>query len=136
MVDSTLPTVLITGVSGYLGSHVAHVFLKDGGYKVIGTVRDTKNAKKIEPLRKAFGELFEKMTLVEADLEKKETILKAAEGVNFIVHTASPFPISKIKNEMELITPAVDGTLAVMEACLINKIKRVVITSSVAAVMA
>jgi nucleoside-diphosphate-sugar epimerase len=59
MVESSKPTVLITGVSGYLGSHVALVFLKDGGYTVRGTVRDTKNEKKIEPLRKAFGELFD-----------------------------------------------------------------------------
>ena len=59
MVESSKPIVLITGVSGYLGSHVALVFLKDGGFNVRGTVRDTKNAKKIEPLRKAFGTLFD-----------------------------------------------------------------------------
>ena len=52
------PIVLITGVSGYLGSHVAIIFLKSGLYEVWGTVRDSKNAKKIQPLRKAFGELF------------------------------------------------------------------------------
>ena len=49
MVESSKPIVLITGVSGYLGSHVALVFLKDGGFNVRGTVRDTKNANKIEP---------------------------------------------------------------------------------------
>jgi len=72
MVDSTQkPNVLITGVSGYLGSHVALVFLKDGSYRVKGTVRDTKNQKKIDPLRKAFGDLFNNLELVEADLENK-----------------------------------------------------------------
>ncbi len=45
------PVVVITGVSGYLGSHVALEFLKDGGYTVRGTVRDIKNEKKINPLR-------------------------------------------------------------------------------------
>jgi len=50
------------------------------------------------------------------------------------VHTASPFPIKKLKHENEVINPAVNGTLAVMEACLIHKIKRVVITSSCAAI--
>lgn len=49
---------VITGVSGYLGSHVALTFLKDGTYSVRGTVRDTKNPVKIEPLRKAFGDYF------------------------------------------------------------------------------
>ena len=80
MVESSKPTVLITGVSGYLGSHVALVYLKDGSYNVRGTVRDTKNDKKIEPLRKAFGNLFDKMTLVEADLENPESLMKAIEG--------------------------------------------------------
>jgi nucleoside-diphosphate-sugar epimerase len=56
--ESSRPVVVITGVSGYLGSHVCMSFLKDGGFTVRGTVRDTKNAKKIEPLKKAFGEYF------------------------------------------------------------------------------
>ena len=59
MVESSKPTVVITGISGYLGSHVALVFLKDGSYNVRGTVRDTKNPVKIEPLRKAFGTYFD-----------------------------------------------------------------------------
>lgn len=59
----------------------------------------------------------------------------ALKGTDFIVHTASPFPLAKPKDEMELIRPAVDGTLAVMEAAKVNKCKKVVITSSVATVM-
>jgi nucleoside-diphosphate-sugar epimerase len=51
MVESTSkPVVLITGVSGYLGSHVALAFLKDGSYTVRGTVRSISNAAKIAPL--------------------------------------------------------------------------------------
>jgi len=61
--------------------------------------------------------------------------MEAAKGVDFIVHTASPFPIKKPKHENDLITPAVQGTTAVMEAALENKVKRVVITSSIAAIM-
>ena len=136
MVESSKPIVLITGVSGYLGSHVGLVFLKDGNFTVRGTVRDTKNEKKILPLKKAFGELFDKLTLVEADLENKESIFNAVKGANFVVHTASPFPLKAPKTEAELINPAVNGTLAVMEASHANKVKRVVITSSIAAIMA
>jgi nucleoside-diphosphate-sugar epimerase len=44
MVEKSKPVVLITGVSGFLGSHVAFFFLKDGSFTVKGTVRDTKNA--------------------------------------------------------------------------------------------
>lgn len=53
------PTVLITGVSGFIGSQVCLTFLKHGGFKVKGTVRSKTNPEKIEPLKKAFGDLFE-----------------------------------------------------------------------------
>jgi nucleoside-diphosphate-sugar epimerase len=55
---SAKPVVLITGVSGYIGSQVCQYFLKDGGFTVRGTVRDKDNETKIEPLKKAFGEDF------------------------------------------------------------------------------
>jgi len=135
MVESSKPTVVITGVSGYLGSHVALVFLKDGGYNVVGTVRDTKNPAKVEPLRKGLGELFNNLTLVEADLNDAESLFAAIKGAHYVVHTASPFPLKPPKHENDLINPAVNGTKAVMQACHANKVKRVVITSSVAAIM-
>jgi nucleoside-diphosphate-sugar epimerase len=91
--SSNKPIVVITGVSGYLGSHVALAFLKDGSYQVRGTVRDTKNEKKVAPIRKAFGDLFSQITLVEADLENKDSIIAAISGADYVVHTASPFPL-------------------------------------------
>ena len=60
---------------------------------------------------------------------------KACAGSTFIIHTASPFPIESPRNEDELIKPAVEGTLSIMKAARANKVKRVVITSSVAAIM-
>ena len=136
MVESSQkPIVVITGVSGYLGSHVALAFLKDGTYTVKGTLRDPRDEKKIEPLKKAFGEHFANLKLVAADLNDKNSLFNAILGANYVVHTASPFPLKPPKSEMDLINPAVNGTLAVMEACLENKIKRVVITSSIAAIM-
>ena len=65
--------VCITGVTGFLGSHVCLAFLKDGGYSVRGTVRDPENQAKLAPLKKAFGEElinqieFAKAELLEAD---------------------------------------------------------------------
>lgn len=136
MVESTKQTVVITGVSGYLGSHVALLFLKDGSYNVRGTVRDAKNPTKIEPLRKAFGDLFNQLTLVEADLNNEESIFASIKGANLVVHTASPFPLAPPRNENDLINPAVNGTASVMKACHANKVSRVVITSSIAAIQA
>jgi len=52
------PLVTVTGISGYIGSHVALLFLKDGGYRVRGTVRDLSDQTKVAPIQQAFGELF------------------------------------------------------------------------------
>ena len=61
--------------------------------------------------------------------------MSAIEGADIVIHTASPFPLKFPKNEQELIRPAVEGTLAVLRACTKHKVKRVVITSSCAAIM-
>jgi dihydroflavonol-4-reductase len=61
-------------------------------------------------------------------------MIQAMEGSTYIVHTASPFPIEEPKDENILIKPAVEGTLAVMKAAKINKVKRVVITSSIVSI--
>ena len=53
------PTVVITGVSGYIGSWVCNLFLKDGGFHVVGTVRDKNNQDKVQPLKDAFGPMFD-----------------------------------------------------------------------------
>jgi len=65
---------------------------------------------------------------------KEDSIIEACKGCDFIVHTASPFPLKKPKNEDELIKPAVEGTLAAMKRDLKYGAKRVVLTSSVAAI--
>ena len=56
-------------------------------------MRSTKNPKKIEPLKKAFGEYFDQLELVEADLLDEISLMKACTGSTYIVHTASPFII-------------------------------------------
>ena len=75
--EKSKPLVTITGISGYLGAQVCLHFLKDGSYRVRGTVRSTKNEKKIEPLKKAFKEYFKKLELVEADLLDENSLIKA-----------------------------------------------------------
>ena len=72
-----LPIVTITGIAGFLGSQVCLQFLQTGQYKVRGTVRDAKKASKIDPLKKAFGGLFDQLELVEADLLDEASLVKA-----------------------------------------------------------
>jgi len=98
---------------------------------VRGTVRDKKNSAKIDPLREAFGENFDHLELVEADLNDASSLDRAIEGVHIVIHTASPFPAGNPKKASDVIDPAVNGTLAVCEACHKHKVKRLVITASV-----
>lgn len=136
--STSKPKVLITGVSGYLGSFICKTFLEHGGFDVRGTVRDKSNESKIKPLRVGFGDdLFSRLDLVEADLLDEDSILAAAEGCDYIVHTASPVcDLNAVfENEDDVIKPAVGGTLAIMKAAHTNKVKKVVITSSIAAIV-
>ena len=64
----------------------------------------------------------------------EESLIKAIQGSTYVVHTASPLPLKTPKDENEIILPAVNGTLAVMKGCHQAKVKRVVITSSLAAI--
>jgi len=137
MVDSAAekPLVTITGVTGFIGSLTAKYFLEDGAYRIRGTVRDKNNAIKIEPLKKTLGDaLFGQIELVEADLLNSDSISAAITGSTHVVHTASPFVLANPEDPQTLIRPAVEGTKAVLNACKANRIKRLVITSSIAAI--
>jgi dihydroflavonol-4-reductase len=81
--------------------------LKDGSYNVKGTVRDKDNAPKIEPLKKAFGDLFNNLELVNADLTDDASMAAAIQGAHIVVHTASPFALKGEADEESYTKPAV-----------------------------
>lgn len=132
---SDAPLVLITGVSGFISSWVAYSALKVG-YQVRGTVRSLRNELKVRHLRDICPGSRYKMELVEADLTSDEGWDAAVSGCSYILHVASPFVIDEPKDKNVLIVPAVEGTLRVLKAASrqSTKPKRVVITSSVAAI--
>jgi nucleoside-diphosphate-sugar epimerase len=131
----SIPLVLVTGVSGYIGSWVAYAALKLG-YRVRGTVRSLANEKKVQHLRDLCPGSNFMIELVEADLNSETGWAEAVAGCTFVLHVASPFPISAPRHKDELIRPAVDGTLFVLKAsaATIPQPKRVVVTSSFAAI--
>lgn len=132
---SEAPLVLITGVSGFISSWVAYSALKVG-YQVRGTVRSLKKEQKIRHLRDLCPGSRYKMELVEADLTTDAGWDEAVNGCTYILHVASPFVIDEPADKNVLIVPAVEGTLRVLRAAsrLSIKPKRVIVTSSVAAV--
>ena len=123
--------------TGFLGSHVLKSFLECTAqqFSIRGTVRDPKNKVKMQPLEESLGEAFNQVELVQADLNDPDSFDKAIEGCDYVVHTASPFPAKNPKNEREIIDPAVNGTKAVLNACHKHHVKRLVLTSSVVAIM-
>lgn len=71
----------------------------------------------MKPLREGYGEeLFSKLELIEVDLTNEESVIQACEGVDFIIHTASPVPINMPeKDDEQLLKVAIDGTLSVLK---------------------
>jgi nucleoside-diphosphate-sugar epimerase len=103
------------------------------GYRVRGTVRSLKN-------KDQYNHLYEipnannLLELVEADLLKENSFDDAVKGVDAVFHTASPFFYGAKDPQKELVDPALNGTRNVFSAVVKNGVKRVVVTSSVAAV--
>ena len=96
------------------------------------TVRDTKNEFKITPIKKAFGEYFDKFELVNADLLDAESITKAIAGSTYVLHQL--FLSTSQKRTKTLSNKQLMVTVAVIHACSASgSVKRCVITSSVAA---
>ncbi|XP_038050902.1 cinnamoyl-CoA reductase 1-like, partial [Patiria miniata] len=122
--------VLVTGASGYLGSHVVQQ-LQEAGYKVKGSVRNLEDEKKVKHLKTLCPEAAYEVELVQAELQNADSWKSAVEGCTYVIHTASPFPFSTPRNEDDLIKPAVEGVTNVLKACVESKtVKRVVLTSA------
>ncbi|KAK9928491.1 hypothetical protein M0R45_025624 [Rubus argutus] len=122
----------VTGAGGFVGSWVVKLLLSKNCI-VHGTVREPRDDKysHLKKLDKA----SENLKLFKADLMDYDSLHAAIEGCDGVFHVASPVPSSSVPNpEVELIAPAVKGTLNVLKASLEAKVKRVVFVSSVAAV--
>jgi dihydroflavonol-4-reductase len=129
--------VLLTGSSGYIGKHITLRLLNDG-YEVKASVRSAAKAEEVRAAMTAHlptgFDLGAKLSFVELDLDSDAGWDAAIAGVDVLIHSASPFPISSPKDENELIRPAVEGTLRALRAAHKAGVKRVILTSSVAAI--
>jgi dihydroflavonol-4-reductase len=127
-------TVLVTGASGFIAQHTI-VALLAAGYRVRGTVRSLKRADEIRRVVGAQIPVGDRLTLVEAELTSDDGWREACRGCRFVLHMASPLPPRPPKHPDELIVPARDGALRVLRAAVAERVRRVVLTSSVAAVL-
>lgn len=60
----------------------------------------------------------------------KDSLRNAVEGCDYVIHVASPLPAESPKDEDEVIKPAVEGTIGILEACVGTSVKKIVITGS------
>ncbi|MFN8401011.1 MAG: aldehyde reductase [Anaerolineales bacterium] len=126
-------TVLVTGGSGFIGAHTILQLLAQG-YPVRTSLRSLKREAEVRAMIEAGGGNTQGLSFVEADLNSDAGWAEAVKGCTYVLHIASPFPPSQPKDEEELIRPAREGSLRVLRAARDAGVKRVVLTSSLAAV--
>ncbi|KAB2631980.1 cinnamoyl-CoA reductase 2-like [Pyrus ussuriensis x Pyrus communis] len=118
----------VTGAGGFLASWVVKLLLSKDSI-VHGTLRDPSNDRHAH--LKKLDKASENLKLFKADLLDYESLRTAIQGCDGVFHVASPVPYDPV----ELIEPAVKGTLNVLKACLEAKVKRVVFVSSAASLV-
>ncbi|KAL7154469.1 hypothetical protein ABFS83_03G003900 [Erythranthe nasuta] len=125
-------SVCVTGAGGYVASWLIKLLLSQG-YTVNGTVRNPGDEKNVH--LKKLENSAEKLKIVKVDLLDFNSVFAAVKGCDGVFHVASPVPPGSVPNpEVELVKPALEGTINVLKACSEAKVKRAVIVSSVAAV--
>lgn len=128
-----MATVLVTGGSGFIGSH-ALLQLLAAGHDVRATLRHLQREAGLRALLRANGADDARLRICAADLTQHAGWTDAVAGCDFVLHIASPFPAGIPKHEDELIVPARDGALRVLRAARDAGARRVVLTSSFAAI--
>jgi nucleoside-diphosphate-sugar epimerase len=120
--------VLVTGGSGFIGAHCIKRLFADG-HSVRTTVRSLDREGEV---RAMVGD--GPLEFAVADLNSDDGWADAVAGCDYVLHVASPFPLGQPKHEDELIVPAREGALRVLRAARDAGVKRVVQTSSFAAI--
>ncbi len=123
--------VLVTGGSGYVGTQLIAALLRDGR-RVRATVHSPGSEGEVRAAARRGHENHGDLEIVAADLTADDGWTAAAAGCEEVHHTASP--MIQPQHPDELIVPARDGTLRLLRAARDAGARRVVLTSSFAAV--
>ncbi len=124
--------ILLTGISGFLGSHTA-IQLLNKGYHVTGTMRNLNRKNSIRSIISSHTDQVNNLTIIEADLMDNGW-KKRMEDKDYVMHIASPFPRTLPKHEDDLIIPAREGALKILRGATETGVRRVVMTSSSGAI--
>jgi nucleoside-diphosphate-sugar epimerase len=126
--------VLVTGGSGFVAKHcIAELLHQD--FEVRTTLRNPSRADEVRSSVGLAGQDASGVTFVAADLLNDDGWDAAMEGCTYVLHVASPFPLKEPRDPQDLIRPAREGALRVLNAARRTGVKRVVMTSSLIAMM-
>ena len=129
-----MSTVLVTGGSGFIAAHCV-LQLLESGYRVRTTLRNPARESEVRAMLAAGGsDPGDRLSFVAAALESDAGWADAVSGCEYVLHVASPFPAGVPRHPDDLIVPARDGALRVLRAARAAGVKRVVLTSSFAAI--
>ena len=127
-------TYLVTGANGFIGSQLAALLLSRG-HHVRGTVRRLDDPATVAHLRALPG-AADRLELVTANLTEPGSFDEAVVGMEGVFHVASPYTLTASDPQRDLVDPAVQGSLNLLRAASTEpSVKRVVLTSSMAAVL-
>jgi nucleoside-diphosphate-sugar epimerase len=133
MAEGDGKTVLVTGGTGFLAGWCIVELLRRG-YKVRTTVRNPAREPEVHEAVASEVDPAHHLTVHQADLLSDEHWGHIIEGCDYVLHVASPLPVSQPKDPDELIAPAREGTVRVVGTALDAGVERIVLTSSVAAI--
>lgn len=128
---------LLTGITGFIAKRIALDLLNEG-HEVRGSLRSPGRADEVRAAlvpHLADPRALDRLEFVTLDLGRDEGWAEALSGVDALVHTAAPFPLTQPKSADEIIKPTVDGTLRALGAARAAGVTRVVMTSSVVAIL-
>jgi nucleoside-diphosphate-sugar epimerase len=129
-----MSAILVTGGSGFIGVH-AILQLLAAGHQVRTTVRSLARESDVRAMLTQGGaDPGDRLSLIAANLEADAGWREAVTGCEYVLHVASPFPAGAPEHEDELIVPAREGALRVLRASREAGVRRVVLTSSFAAI--
>lgn len=128
--SSEKETILLTGITGYLGAHIGQIFVEKciDDYNIRIAVRSLAS-KRHELLRNVFGSIaYDLIEFVEADLLDRDAIYAAVNGVKYIIHAAAPSPDKSDQSIIYWEELAEKGTKIYLEAATHYQVRKMVIT--------
>ena len=124
--------VLVTGATGYIGLHCINQLLNQG-YAVNGSIRSPERKDEIINALKSHNTSTEHLNLYTFNLTEDNGWDEGIQGCDYLLHVASPISLENTEEEY-FVQPAIDGVKRAFKFAKKHNIKKVVLTSSVAAI--